>query len=264
MQRGKEKKILIFILCLFASLPLCIFSSCAKPPPQTSLNLENRNHAETLGAQLSRQNELHSLSAYIQFSVDAKGKHQSMNAALLISAPNKLRIEILDDLGQLHSRLIADGSQVLWYDADEDSYALISQQDQAMKKILQLPISIEEFIQRMLLKYSPSETTGVTENSESLEIERTSDRLTLNLKPLVLKAFAKKKDSAKKKNLYEIKYNNYTSQDRFTYPQEIIWQFQKPKVKMTLQMKDLALNQKMADSKFNSTPPPGVEVGKIH
>lgn len=127
------------IQILLGLVLLGFFPACAKaPPPKTAQQA------------LRRSTAFASLSSFVEVTVEARGKKQSFDAALVMKAPAQLRIEILDDLGQVISRLIADGSQVLWWQAEKDEYITLPQEPNTLKKTLKLPISIEEFIQGML------------------------------------------------------------------------------------------------------------------
>lgn len=134
-------------LRLFPFLILAVFlSACAKAPPKTAAVVS-----------LPR---FQSLSSFVQVRVNAKGKMESFDAALLIRTPDKLRIEIMDDLGQVVSRIVANGSQVLWHRPVDQEYMLLPQDEKTLKKTLRLPLSIASFIQGMLLGDLPPEAKG--------------------------------------------------------------------------------------------------------
>lgn len=125
----------------------------------------------------------------------------SFDAALLIQAPDKMRIEILDDLGQVVSRLVADGSELLWYDPQAEEYSKISQEKNSLKKFFRLPISVEDFIQGMLIgslkveksrylvRYGPAWSTQNPYPKEILwEFSRPKVRLNLTMQDPVTDA----------------------------------------------------------------------------
>jgi outer membrane lipoprotein-sorting protein len=235
--------------------------ACTKRPPQTPLSLEKRSQAEKLLEQLSHQNKLHSLSAFVQVKLQIKGKNESFDAAILMSLPNKLRIEVLDDLGQVSSRIVADGSHVLYVDANAGEYALLDQETQALKKILHLPLSVEEFIFRMLLKFPSAEILSL---EEPTVVERSVDQLRVNQGPLSLEAYAAKRDLNTKKFLYRVEYRQYQSKGSIYYPRDIKWSFEKPRVVMGLEMKDTDFNADFGEQKFDTSPPSGARLVKIH
>ncbi len=239
----------INLLCLSASVLLCFFSSVllclcasvllyppppafAKPPPSTESEC---TQAETLSEKIREQNPFASLSAYVQVNLQVKKKTQSFDVALLLESPDKLHLEILDDLGQVHYRIIADGSQILWHDAQANRYTLLEQDEKALKKILKLPLTVTEFIQRMLLQIP--------------EEKKTKD----------------------KKFLYCVRYGNFTSLEFSNtpgtgnfFPQIMDWEFKKPKITMHLELSAVEINVPFSPEKFDTTPPPGAALGKIH
>ncbi len=233
----------INLLCLSASVLLCFFSSvllclCASvllypPPPAFAkpprlTETECTQAAETLSEKIREQNPFASLSAYVQLKLQAKRKTQSFDVAMLLESPDKLHLEILDDLGQVHYRIIADGIQILWHDAQANTYSLIPQDKKALKKILKLPLTVTEFIQRMLLQIP--------------EEKKTKD----------------------KKILYCVAYEKFTSVQNFNYPEVMKWVFKKPKIQLHLGLRAVEINVPFSPEKFDTTPPQGAAPGKIH
>jgi len=227
---------------LILSLVLCLFA-CAKAPPKVSLDALSRERAEHLLSALTQSSQqFKGLKAFAQVRVQSGGRVETFDAAVLINPPRQLRIEIMDDLGQTRARLIADGTQVHFEDLQRGTEDNFEQNDKALQKTLHLPIPIEEFIARMLLRIPEAALTGAEPARLMLQ------NFDLDVEPQLPRLKAVKK--IKGPGAYQIAYGNYSSSPASAYPQEIAWSFKNPKIDLRLSLKDLATDQSISPSKF--------------
>ncbi|MDL1871927.1 hypothetical protein FBR05_06950 [Deltaproteobacteria bacterium PRO3] len=235
------------LLALFAAL-----LACAKAPPRTALDAAtSAGLQQELDAYARRRAELPGLSAFVQVKLSAGGKNELFDAALLASPPDKLYLQILDDLGQERARVVADGAQVLFFDAQENRYERIPQDGEALKKTLRLPLSVEELIDRLLKRLPPQaearwEAANDKHNTEiRYWVRRGGDRLGLGAAPLDLASYEAISPSGKWS--YRIDYG----------PNAMQWTFRRPKARLSLSFQDLDTAKAPPDSRFDTEPPPG-------
>jgi len=253
MPRVKPKPPKRYFLKNFSLLALCTaLLACAKAPPRTALDAAtSAGLQQELDAYARRRAELPGLSAFVQVKLSAGGKSELFDAALLARPPDKLFLQILDDLGQERARVVADGASVLFFDAQENRYERLPQDGEALKKTLRLPLSVEELIDRLLKRLPPQaaarwEATGDKDNTEiRYWVRRGGDILGLDSPPLELASYEAVGSSGKWS--YRIEYG----------PKVMQWKFRRPKVQLTLSFQDLDTAKAPPVSRFDTEPPPG-------
>lgn len=151
-----------------------------------------------------------SLSGLAEVDLMAKGKQRSFQAALLIEKPNRLRISLLDEMGQEHAGLIANGQKVFYWNDHTGKEKLLPQDGEALKKTLKLPLGVNEFID--LLLRGPA-----------------SDLPPAN---------------------YTVRLQDYQETTQGSYPFHWTWQFLRPKAQMDFQFVSLNLNPRLSSEKF--------------
>ena len=199
---------------------------------------------------------LDSLSGFAEVEVEVRGRKQFMQMALLAQEPNRLRISLLDDLGQEQGRLVADGHRVLWINHREGIWEHLPQGDHSLKRVLKLPLTVEEFIQRILVKVppgQPQEAKTLTQNSA--ELSRNLDRYEIQMSPPRLKNWENFSHSRQKKRRFKVSYEDYQNQSEREFPQTFRWDFRKPKARVLLEFLSLSLNPSLAPEKFDTSPP---------
>lgn len=235
------------LLALLAAL-----LACAKAPPRTALDAAtSAGLQQELDAYARRRAELPGLSAFVQVKLSAGGKSELFDAALLARPPDKLFLQILDDLGQERARVVADGASVLFFDAQENRYERIPQDGEALKKTLRLPLSVEELIDRLLKRLPPqAEARWEAANGKNMPeirywVRRGGDLLGLVAPPLDLASYEALNPSGKWS--YRIDYG----------PNAMQWTFRRPKARLSLSFQDLDTAKAPPDSRFDTEPPPG-------
>jgi hypothetical protein len=148
------------------------------------------------------------LSAYSQVRAERNGKTEFFDAAFKIVAPNQLYLNLLDDLGEVRLRLVADGIQITYQEGPTAPIQQISQDDESLKKILHLPLSIEEFVLRMLDTQNPT---------------------------------YEKRDPPKKYK-YRVFYRQYSKDSTKAYPHQIEWEFRKPRIKFLMNLSEIEID----------------------
>jgi len=222
--------------CLFLSLFLFL-GACVKAPPRSSSDPARLQHASELRSAFEAKSQsLAGLKAYAQVRVRGGGKTESFDAAILIGTPDKLRVEILDDLGQTRLRLIADGVQVFWEDLNQGTQETLVQDEKALQKTLRLPIRIEDFIQRMLLEFPQGNILGSAANPNLAEERIILDNYEVSLDPKSSQLSEVKKTHGG--TAYRVAYAQYAPSRPRAYPQELSWKFSKPKVEIQITLKD--------------------------
>ncbi|HCU23443.1 MAG TPA: hypothetical protein DF383_00360 [Deltaproteobacteria bacterium] len=238
----KNLRSLLILLLLFS------FFGCVKAPPRTALDAEQ---SRSIAERLKNLPQDSSLSAFVQVKVQGGGRSEIFDAALLVLPPNRLLIQILDELGQERLKVVADGSQVLFYDATEAMYSLFPQKPEALKKTLRLPIEIEALVDRLLRRLPPSSILSVeAADAENCSwVQRENDRLCLEEKSL---------------RVFEAKL----PQEKWTYRVNYQWpqvevKFRRPKIDLVMEFKDIDRSRRLLAANFDTTPPPGAVSGKI-
>src|SRR4030095_4389221 len=121
---------------ILVSALLCL--SCVKAPPKTIGSPRPLGEAEAL-IQKYQGSALQSLSAFADVTVEYRGKKEFFNAAVLAQAPARLRIELLNDLGETWGRLVSNGDRVTWWDARRGETLEFSHDDPALQKAFRIP-----------------------------------------------------------------------------------------------------------------------------
>lgn len=207
----------------------------------------------------NQQTQHESLKGFGQVQIKAKGRTENFDAALLVQYPNKLLITVLDDLGQERFRLVANGEQVLWYEVGANDFSLVAQEEKSLQRALKLPLSVEEFISRLLGIFpedTPLEYLKAEGNpSPRYEITRRQDRLEIGQEPIRLMRFTAFRSDKRKKLRYEITYDDFIKVSGVIFPKSIRLSFFKPKTEVLLYFNDLELNPDLSPAKFDTTPP---------
>jgi outer membrane lipoprotein-sorting protein len=203
---------------------------------------------------MKTQQEYRSLSGFVQVSVEARGRRNSFDAAILLKAPDKLSIHILDDLGQERFRLIADGKEVLWFEHGDETYSHSPQEGDALQKALHLPLSIEEFIDRLLTHVPQGEVLQLAMGEASpdpvFEITRQGDHLSMLDDPPRLRGFQAFAEGRGKKKRYEVNYGDFENHDGLPFPKSVRWTFRRPRARVEMYFRDVQLNPSLSEEKF--------------
>jgi outer membrane lipoprotein-sorting protein len=160
------------------------------------------------------QQPLHSLAGFAEVDIKARGRAESFQAALIAELPNRLRIQILDDLGQERAVLVANGREVMWWDRREGTQKILPQDPQALKKTLRLPIGLEEFVNALLEGTKPQQ-----------------------------------KDTAS--SGYQVATEAVEDTPQGPYPRQWTWTFRKPKATLSFLFSQLKLNTSLDARKFD-------------
>lgn len=237
-----------------ALLGVCLFffSACSKTPPRSALDAAISANLQRQLEALSREREqIPGISAFAQVKLSAGGRSELFDAALLARPPDKLYLQILDDLGQERARVVADGAQVLFFDAQENRYEQFPQNSEALKKTLKLPLSVEELIDRLLARLPPQNTAqwSATKENEDHDlhywVRRDQDRLGLQATPLRLSVYEAL--SAKGQWKYRVSYGENA----------MLWTFRRPKAKLSLSFQSIDLQKTPPETRFDTSAPEG-------
>lgn len=223
-------------------------AACVKAPPQTAGVPLPLGQAQALLADYQNRPALRSLSAFADASVEYRGRKEFFSAAILAQSPNRLRIELMDDLGQTLARLSSDGSNVVWWDSRSGETQSFAPGDPALQKAFRIPLSVEDFVSRLLLQIPKDENLAIRELEGSgglREIDRLSDRLVFSGSPPTLVRYEKKRSAGNKKALYAVAYEG---------PDDLIWDFFKPRFQMKIKWRDTVWNEAVDAEKFNPDP----------
>jgi len=184
-----------------------------------------------------RAQALRSLKSYAQVKVEYGKQSESFDAAILMEYPDQLRIEVINDLGETVLRLIADGTTVRYENLREATSDQFAQSEPAFQKVFKLPLSVEEFISGLSGRFPDAAMLGIHEAPGKLEIELPQDRLGID--PALRRLLRWEKFRAKAgsgKARYAVDYSEYESIAGVTLPRQIIWQFFRPKVRLTVRL----------------------------
>jgi outer membrane lipoprotein-sorting protein len=245
-----------FFLITSLVFPKLVYSST--PAPASILSKQAQ---DVLMEQLKQKANLQSLSGIIHFTVTRKNQTQSLEAAFILEAPNKLHLEIIDDLGQTQMRIIANGKNVLWWDAEKNNHQILDQNEKVLKKIFKLPLSVSDLVEALLSQESMLELKKIYTDPDFpeqiyLQFSQKLTRLHQNNLTRDQVTFFKKKNL--KKPLYQIHYQwnaarpkeqAFPQQELF--PEKLTWNFYKPKVRVELEFKNMTLNPKITEEKFD-------------
>lgn len=155
---------------------------------------------------------LHSLSAWAEVDLSVKGRAESFQAALLAEGPDRLRIQILDDLGREKALLIANGRQVYWWNRREGGPQIYPQDPKVLRKTLKLPLGVQEFIAQLL------EGTAAQDGHN---------------------------------NSYQIVVEEISRTEEGLFPRLWTWYFSKPKATLSVLFSHLRLNPVLGAEKFD-------------
>lgn len=254
MSTQSIRSIIIFLFCMAfigstSSYALPVDSKdnpIAKP--QTTLE----NDLQKIAA---KQQQINTLSGWITLSVDYKGENNYYEGAFLVKAPNQLHLEILDDLGQTHLRVIADGKKVYWWNAENNQSKILQQKPKVLKKIFKLPLSVDEFVAVLLNQISSREIEREQSHDKAFitlefpqKIIRYSHQ-TYQINDLVV--FKKKR---KKMMLYSVTYDwpqTISLEDSNRYPKKLTWIFKKPQVNLEMEFQNIEINKNIPEEKFD-------------
>ncbi|MFO1464498.1 MAG: hypothetical protein U1F66_12060 [bacterium] len=228
---------------------LLLTAACAKTPPQSAVDAARAAQLDqALAAFSRRQDKAGPLSAYAQVTLRAGGRKELFDAALLAIPPSRLLIQILDDLGQERARFVADGSWVLFYDAQKNRYSRLPQDAESLRKTLKLPVSVEDLIARLLQQVPPGGSLGWNEVASaaggSYRALRSGDRVLWAQDPPRLIAYEALSPSGKLQ--YRVDYQ----------AQEMSWSFRRPKAELTLRFQSFERARPVPEGRFDTEPPP--------
>lgn len=192
--------------------------------------------------------KIRSLSGLAQVSLEGHGRRESFDIALKMEAPDRLEIQVMDDLGQVQSSLKADGVEVIWQDFSTGEVRRFPQDAEALQKTWRLPLTVESFIAALLGHLDPEEpieqvaAVGEGQGPAWLQIDRVSDRIVLGASGEGLQSYSLRKKPRSKQWKYHVEYRDYRRQEGYEFPQEIEWNFRKPKFLVLMRWNDIKLN----------------------
>ena len=255
-----------FIVALGLAATLLVMSSCQNAPPKTALDAQGLSQAETTLASLRQKYDWQGLLAFGQVRVRGGGKSESFDAALLVQSPDLVTLEIINDLGQVLTRVVSDGHQILYEDTQQKIYTLLGDDTAAFKKALHLPISPQEFVARLLLKIPQEKIVGVGVQKNAVtgaavkQVEGENYLIGFDEKNQQLLEVRRWKTPGSGKELYRIEY---LAKPDAVYPGQIVWRFQKPKVEVTVRFEEVTRKDSSPPQKFDTHPPEGWSSGEI-
>jgi hypothetical protein len=237
---------------LLALFFLAFVTACAKAPPQTSSSGAGRQAvdpelAEKLGLAVreiaANQSGLDYLSAFAQVSVERGKQRRLFDAVLQVAKPNRLSLQVLNDLGQEIARVVADGETVYFHENESGRSERFAQNSDALRKTLRLPLSIDDLVDRLLLRLPDSPVLQVERELSAAElpphwITRQDDALRLDGRGPRLSLYESK--PAGKSWRYRVDYSDYTRVGGREFPQRIAWSFRKPSLNLTLKLQQIA------------------------
>ncbi|HEX5033605.1 MAG TPA: DUF4292 domain-containing protein, partial [bacterium] len=176
-----------------------LLAGCAKTPPRTAVDRQavDPATAERIGLEVrelaTRGAGLDYLSAYTTVRIQRGKQSRHFDAALEVAAPNRLALRVLDDLGQELAQVVADGETVYYYENRSGRSRRFVQDEQALRKALRLPLSVDDLVDRLLLRLSDSPILQVEREApaaaspplwvirqdDSLRVESAGPRLSL-------------------------------------------------------------------------------------
>ncbi len=220
---------------MIAALAALGFAACVKAPPRSALQPPQAGDERWLGEVRGRA--LKSLKSYAQVKAEHGNQSQSFDAAIVMQAPDRLKIEVINDLGETLLRLDADGERVVYENLREGTRDEIAQSQLAFQKVFKLPLSLEEFIAVLSRLIPDAPIVGVGETSGHREIELPQDRLEIDTATGQLLSWEKLKAKGQSSKVrYRVSYSDYGMQDGVMVPSQIVWQFMRPKVRVTLRL----------------------------
>ncbi|HKX13394.1 MAG TPA: DUF4292 domain-containing protein, partial [bacterium] len=143
----------LLLFTLLAFLPACV-----KAPPRSAADRQAVDPAQArqLGLAVQEiaasQAKLDYLSAFAQVSVERGKQRRLFDAVLQVAAPNRLSLQVLNDLGQEVATVVADGETVYFHDNESGRTERFVQNGDALRKTLRLPLSVDDLVDRLLLR----------------------------------------------------------------------------------------------------------------
>jgi len=259
----------MFRYFLTALTLLPFLSACVKATPQSAASAAKRQVvgaelAENLGASVQRiahrQAEIEYLSAFAQVSVERGKQRRLFDAVLQVAPPNRLSLLVLNDLGQEMARVVADGETVYFHESESGKTQRFAQDQDALRKTLRLPLSIDDLVDRLLLRLPSSPILQVEQELSAGELPpywviRQEDNLRLSSSLPRLSLYEAK--ASGKSWRYRVDYSDYASVDGRDFPQRIDWNFRKPTLSLTLKLQQVAFSppaSRSVESSFDTSP----------
>ncbi|HKY62849.1 MAG TPA: DUF4292 domain-containing protein [bacterium] len=239
-------------------------AGCAKAPPRTAADRQavDTAHAERVGLAVrklaAKQAGLEYLSAYAQARIQRGKQGRHFDAVLEVAAPNRLSLRILDDLGQEVAQVVADGESVYYYENRSGRSQRFVQDDQALRKALHLPLSVDDLVDRLLLRLPDSPILQVERENSAAQppphwVIRPDDSLRVDAERPQLRLYEAKPSG--KAWSYRVDYSDYSKVEGREFPHRIAWSFRKPSISLTLQLQQVAFRppaSRDVDSSFDT------------
>lgn len=243
---GKMSRLILATFIFVSLLPACV-----KTPPQSAAKTGNRQvveaaQAQTVQAKLQsfqdKQAGLGYLSAFAQVSIERGKQRRLFDAVIQAAPPNRISIQVLNDLGQEIARVIADGHEVYFQDKESGRSQIFAQDGESLRKTLRLPIRIEDLVDRLLLRLPNSPVLQVEQEINATTptywVLRQDDSLRFDGEATRLGLYESK--PAGKSWNYRVEYSDYKRIDGRDFPERIVWNFHKPSLKMNLKLQQIA------------------------
>ncbi len=237
-------------LSLLASCLLLLLGTACGMKNQRSQTPSNFNSTLWSKIQIWQQQQqgLQGLKGFSQVEIQARGKKQFFDAAVLASFPDRLKLVFLDEVGQSQFLWVADGQNVSWLNPqDPESLEQIPQGSNDLQKSLSIPLSVSEFL-RLLVPKLPQETQehpeqiALTQEGIFVQWKRTQAWFAAGSPPqasLQLRRLALYQKDGCRKLRYEVNYGAWTSTPQGALASQLRFSFAKPKMAISVQFRQL-------------------------
>lgn len=228
---------------------LVFLSACVKAPPRSAADRQAVDPAQArqLGLVVQEiaasQAKLDYLSAFAQVSVERGKQRRLFDAVLQVAAPNRLSLQVLNDLGQEVATVVADGETVYFHENESGRTERFVQNEDALRKTLRLPLSIDDLVDRLLLRLADAPILQVERELSAAEpplhwVVRQDDALQVDSQGPRLRLYEAKPASQAWR--YRVDYSDYAKVEGREFPQRIAWSFRKPSLQLTLKLQQIA------------------------
>ncbi|MDA8141386.1 MAG: lipoprotein insertase outer membrane protein LolB [Desulfobacteraceae bacterium] len=141
--RGRSTAFVLLLLLLLMALCLNGCAGFFQPPASDE-------SAAQLVAQWRGQNkELTRFKGIFRIRIQTKDQTLNLRAALAAALPDRLRVELLNPLGQPLSSLASDGAQISIVSMEDRKYYHVKQSPTALEPFIHIPIGVEALLETL-------------------------------------------------------------------------------------------------------------------
>lgn len=251
-------------LFILSWISLLFLGACVKAPPRSAADRQAVDPAQARQLDLAVQEitaaqaKLGYLSAFAQVSVERGKQRRLFDAVLQVAAPNRLSLQVLNDLGQEVARVVADGETVYFHENESGRTERFVQNGDALRKTLRLPLSVDDLVDRLLLRLPEDPVLQVERELPAAEpplhwVMRQDDALQVDSQGPRLRLYEAK--PAGRAWRYRVDYSDYFQVEGREFPQRIAWSFRKPSLQLTLKLQQIAFQPPASrdiDSSFDT------------